>query len=208
MGDYKSSAIRMMDPTSENKAPGGVALLIVDMINDLDFSGGPEMLPAVEAAAEAILKLRDAATELGVPTVYVNDNYGQWHSERSRIVEYCAREESVAREIVQRIAPRHDDFFVIKPQFSGFYSTNLPVLLPTLGVNRIVLTGVAADICVLFTAADAHMRDYDLWVPGDTVASLAEDRTAWSLDIMAKTMNAEIRPTTDLTLADWVADAT
>jgi nicotinamidase-related amidase len=198
----------MMDPTSEDKAPGGVALLIIDMINDLDFPGGPEMLPAVEAATDAILKLRDAATRLGVPTVYVNDNYGQWHSERSRIVEYCSREESAAREIVQRIAPRHDDFFVIKPQFSGFYSTNLPVLLPTLGVNRLVLTGVAADICVLFTAADAHMRDYALWVPEDTVASLAEDRTAWSLDIMAKTMKAEIRPSGDLTLADWVADAT
>lgn len=197
-----------MDPTNNDKAPGGVALLIIDMINDLDFAGGKEMLPAVEAAAAAILQLRDEATALGVPIVYVNDNYGQWHSERSRIVEYCSRDESAARSLVKRIAPRHDDFFVIKPQFSGFYSTNLPVLLPTLGANRLVLTGVAADICVLFTAADAHMRDYDLWVPTDTVASLDAQRTAWSLDIMARSMKAETRPTTDLALAEWVATST
>jgi nicotinamidase-related amidase len=193
---------------AEDKAPGGVGLLIIDMINDLDFPGGKEMLPAVEAAATSILKLRDEATKGGVPIVYVNDNYGQWHSERSRIVEHCARDESVARDLISRIAPRHDDFFVIKPQFSGFYATNLPVLLPTLGVSRLILTGVAADICVLFTAADAHMRDYDLWVPADTVASLDRQRTNWSLDIMAKTMQADIRSTDELALAEWVeADA-
>jgi nicotinamidase-related amidase len=189
----------------ENEAPGGVALLIIDMINDLDFPGGPEMLPAVQEAATAILRLRDEATACGVPIVYVNDNYGQWHSERSRIVEHCSREDSAARDMVQRIAPRHDDYFVIKPQFSGFYSTNLPVLLPTLGVNRLVLTGIAADICVLFTAADAHMRQYDLWVPRDTVASVDAKRTDWSLDIMAMSMKADIRSSEEVTLADWVA---
>jgi nicotinamidase-related amidase len=78
------------------------------------------------------------------------------------------------------------------------------VLLPTLGVSRLVLTGVAADICVLFTAADAHMRAYDLWVPADTVASLDAQRTGWALDIMAKTMRAETAATGDLTRADWI----
>jgi nicotinamidase-related amidase len=67
--------------------------------------------------------------------------------------------------IVRKLAPRGNDYFVIKPQFSGFYATNLPVLLPKLGVSRLILTGIAADICVLFTAAHAHMRAYDLWVP-------------------------------------------
>jgi hypothetical protein len=99
------------------------------------------------AAAKAILRLRDEADVLGVPVIYVNDNYGQWHSERSRIVEYCLRDGSLGAEIVEMIKPREDDYFVIKSQFSGFYASSLQVLLPKLKANRLILTGVAADIC-------------------------------------------------------------
>ena len=187
------------------KAPGGAGLLIIDMINDLSFSGGAAIRAKAEAAAGTILALRDDAERLGVPVVYVNDNYGQWHSERSRIIESCMRPESLGKELVRRIAPRQADYFVIKPQFSGFYATNLPVLLPKLGVSRLVLTGIAADICVLFTAADAHMREYAIWTPSDAVASERDERTAWALEIMRKSMDAEICPTAELTLEDWVS---
>jgi len=74
-------------------------------------------------------------------------------------------------------------------------------------VNRLVLTGVAADICVLFTAADAHMREYALWVPKDAVASDRPEHRDWALGIMTKSMDAETRPTTELTLEDWLQDA-
>ena len=188
----------------DQPAAGGTALLIIDMINDLDFPGADEMVAAANVAAGAIAKLREEADRCGVPVVYVNDNYGQWHSERSRLVEHVMREESRGQELVRQLEPRENDYFVIKPQFSGFYSTNLPVLLPKLGASRLILTGIAADICVLFTAADAHMREYDLWVPGDTVASLSEERTGWALEIMEQSMQAEVRPTTQLALDRWM----
>lgn len=162
------------------------------------------MLPDALAAARAIQRLRDEARAADVPVVYVNDNYGQWHSERSLIVEHCARDSSLGREIVDLLKPDEDDFFVIKPHVSGFYSTNLPALLPRLGASRLILTGVAADICVLFTAADAHMREYDLWVPGDCVASSDPQRTRWALDIMADSMKADTRPTGECRLEDWL----
>ena len=107
--------------------------------------------------------------------------------------------------IAARLRPRDRDLFVVKPQFSGFYATNLPVILPQLGVTRLILAGVSADICVLFTAADAHMREYDLWVPRDAVASTCEEHRDWALGIMAKSMAAEVRPTGELRLADWLA---
>jgi nicotinamidase-related amidase len=192
----------------KGSAPGGVGLLIIDMINPMDFPGAETMRPGAEAVADVALILREESDRLGVPVVYVNDNYGQWHSEKSKIVEACAAPESVGRAMVGRIAPREDDYFIIKPQFSGFYSTNLPVLLPRLGVNRLVLTGIAADICVLFTAGDAHMREYDLWAPEDAVASESDERTQWALDIMRKSMGAEIRSTKALNLETWVGQAT
>ena len=81
----------------------------------------------------------------------------------------------------------------------------MPVLLPKLGVSQLILTGVATDICVLFTAADAHMRDYSLWIPEDAVAAEEDDRGKWALSIMRNTMAAETAPTTDLTVDAWIA---
>jgi nicotinamidase-related amidase len=189
----------------EEPAPCHSALLIIDMINDLEFADGRAMFPHADAASRSILALSEAARRSGVPIVYVNDNYGQWHSEQSLIVQHCAREGVRGRDLVERLRPDKDDYFVIKPQFSGFYSTNLPVLLPKLGAQRLILTGVSADICVLFTAADAHMREYDLWVPRDCVASSDPQRTDWALEIMRNSMKAETKPTNELRLSEWLA---
>jgi nicotinamidase-related amidase len=104
---------------------------------------------------------------------------------------------------VKLLKADEDDIFVVKPQFSVFYSFNLPALLPRLEARRLILTGVAADICVLFTAADAHMREYDLWVPEDRVASSDRQRTTWALEIMKNSMKAETQPTSGLDLRDW-----
>jgi nicotinamidase-related amidase len=191
----------------ESPARGGVGLLIVDMINSMAFEGAENMKQEAAAAAEVIVKLRNQADRLKTPVIYVNDNYGQWHSDKSKLVAAFSRGDCPGADIVRRIAPRDDDYFVIKPQVSAFYATNLPVLLPKLGVSRVVLTGIAADICILFTAADAHMREYDLWIPSDAVASEAGQRKDWALDIMRKSMGAETRATDGLSLSQWIDGA-
>jgi nicotinamidase-related amidase len=184
------------------QAPGGTALLITDMINDMNFEEGDDLLAEVDAAVDVIAKIRKQAEASSVPVIFVNDNFGQWHSDRERILNYVAG--TRGRDALERLRPRDDDYFVIKPQVSGFYATNLPVLLPRLGVNRLILTGVATDICVLFTAADAHMRDYALWVPRDAVASDQPEHRDWALGIMKKSMEAETRPTTAFSFEDWL----
>ncbi|MET3667242.1 isochorismatase family cysteine hydrolase [Caulobacter sp. 1776] len=187
-------------------APGGVGLLIIDMINDLDFSGAGPLISACQAIADRIVNLRAEADRLGVPSIYVNDNFGHWRSERSAIIEYVTRPGAPGRDIARRLAPRKEDFFVIKPRFSGFYASNLQVLLPQLGVDRLILTGVATDICVLFTAADAYMREYGLWTPQDLVASDDPQRATWALEMMRNSMGARTEATCDLTLEDWIAN--
>jgi nicotinamidase-related amidase len=188
----------------EGGAPGGVGLLIMDMVNDMAFPGAEAVRPKADRVADIVLALRDDADRLKVPVIYVNDNYGQWHSEKSKIVDACTADDSPCRAMVRKIAPRDDDYFIIKPQFSGFYATNLPVLLPKLGVSRLAITGIAADICVLFTAADAHMRAYGLWIPSDAVASEADERTRWALEIMQHSMQAQTGSTAELTLEAWL----
>jgi nicotinamidase-related amidase len=181
------------------------ALLIIDMINCFDFPGAETVEPKALKAADAILQLRADLEARGWPVIYINDNFGEWHSERSRLVE---RALSHPNPVTEKIRPREEDFFVIKPQFSGFYATNLPVLLPKLGVTRLILTGIATDICVLFTAADAHMRDYRLWVPENAVAAETDDHGRWALSMMAKSMGAETGSTETFHLTDWLQSLT
>jgi nicotinamidase-related amidase len=194
----------MNDEASRAAAPrhdsggGGVALLIIDMINAFDFEGGDVLAPKALMAADTILALRGQVESAGGAVIYVNDNFGEWHSEKSRLVE-CAI--AAGSAVTARLAPRDDDYFIMKPQFSGFYATNLQVLLPKLGVSLLIVTGVATDICILFTAADAHMRDYDLWIPRDAVAAEHDTLGEAALAIMHKTMNAEIAPSAMLCLS-------
>lgn len=199
-------ASRTEQPDQDGQAPHGAALLLIDTINDLAFTQGQALSDAARSIVDPILRLRDEATAAGLPVVYINDNYGLWHSDADEIVEHCLREESLGNHMVEALRPREEDYFLIKPQFSGFYATSLPALLPRLGVSRLILAGVAADICVLFTAADAHMREYGLWVPQDAVASTSDEHRDWALEIMAKSMGADTRATSELALADWLAD--
>jgi len=193
---------RESDPAE--RAPGGVGLLIIDLINDMAFDGAAEMAEAALAAAKVTKRLRREADALGTPVIYVNDNYRQWRLGRNGIVAHCLRSNENAAALVRRIRPRTRDYFVVKPHVSGFYATSLPALLPRLGVNRVVLTGVSTEICVMFTAADAHMRAYDIWTPSDAVASAQPEHSEWALQIMRNSLAAEIAPTTDLTLEAWV----
>lgn len=194
----------MSGPTTPRRDSkrGATALLIIDVINRFDFEGGGGLRGHAETIVEPILTLRAAADRAEMATIYVNDNFGEWHSEKSKLVERAAKDDD---DFVARLAPRGNDYFVLKPQFSGFYATNLPLLMPKLGVSRLILTGVATDICVLFTAADAHMRDYALWVPRDCVAAEDPAQGLAALKIMQSHLGAEVRPTEELGLAGWHA---
>jgi nicotinamidase-related amidase len=173
------------------------------MLNCFDFSGGDVLKQKAAGVAKAIAALRQQVEAAGHSVIYVNDNFGEWHSEKSRLVERAMEGNGTA---LSPIAPGKNDYFIIKPQFSGFYATNLPVLLPKLGISRLILTGIQTDICVLFTAADAHMRDYSLWIPEDCVAAVDDERGRGALAIMRETMAAETRPTDKVTLSEWTRD--
>ena len=182
---------------------GKAAILIIDLLNTFDFDGGDALKEIVAEMVAPLRDLRQQARAAKVPIIYVNDNYGRWHDEPSQLIDFAIG--GKGGDVVRQLAPEQDDYFVIKPESSGFYATTLPALLPRLGVSRLVMIGVAADICVLFTAADAHMREYDLWVPRDLVASHHDERARWALEMMQNGMSAEIRPTSELSLADWLA---
>src|SRR6185369_11148512 len=130
----------------------------------------------------------------GIPSIYVNDNFGKWRSDFKALIAHCLEDKTRGREIVELLKPQADDYFVLKPKHSGFFSTTLDLLLEHLGVRTLILTGWSADICILFTAGDAFMRDYQLVIPADCVASQDEEENQRILKFMERVLEADIRP--------------
>ena len=186
--------------SAPDKSP--VALLLIDVINDLEFDGGEEALAQALPMAQAIADLKRRAKEAGIPVVYSNDNYGRWQSNFEKIVEHVLEDGVRGEPLAKLLRPDPDDYFVLKPKHSGFFSTTLDTLLDYLGARTLILTGLAADICVLFTANDAYMRDYFIVVPEDCVASETEEARSRALALMRAVLKAETTPSTDLDLEE------
>jgi nicotinamidase-related amidase len=173
-------------------------LLLIDVINDLEFPEGEALLRAALPAAERMLDLKRRAKGAGVPVAYVNDNFGRWQSNFHAQVEHCLEDGVRGEPIARLLKPDDDDYFVLKPKHSGFFSTTLEVLLKYLGTKTVVCTGFAGNICVLFTANDAYLRDLHVVVPEDCTASNTPEDNGHALDVMRKVLKADTRPAAEI----------
>ena len=177
-----------------------VALILIDVINDLEFEGGEELLQYMLPLAERLAAFKRRAKQAGIPVIYVNDNFGKWQSDFGKLVAHCLEDGVRGQPVVELLKPDEDDYSVLKPKHSGFFSTTLDTLLAYLRAKTLILTGVAGNICVLFTANEAYMRDYHLIVPADCVASESQEENDHALAQMAKVLKADITPSTQLDL--------
>lgn len=168
------------------------ALLLIDVINDLDFPEGENLLIHAVPAARRIAALKKRLSAKNVPVIYVNDNFGRWQCDFNEQIQRCISPSSRGREVAECLIPTSSDYFVLKPKHSGFYSTSLEVLLSHLNIHHLILTGFAADICVLYTANDAYMRDFSLTIPSDCVASETETKRKRALEHMRILLKARV----------------
>ena len=155
-------------------------LLLVDWMNPLDFDGAKALAPRAIRAARSTLVLKRRCRQERIPVIYANDNFGEWESEFSGVVRSCIEAGGPAARLVELLAPEEGDLSVLKPRHSAFYGTPLEFLLDELRAECLIITGIATDSCVLFTAGDAFLRGFKVWVPSDCVAAqtLSADRRA------------------------------
>jgi nicotinamidase-related amidase len=170
-----------------------VAVLLIDVINDLEFEEGEQLLEHALPMAKKLVALKQRAHSAGIPVIYVNDNFGKWQSDFSRILKHCLEDGVRGQPIAQLLKPGADDYFVLKPKHSGFFSTTLDTLLDYLQARTLILTGLAGNICVLFTANDAYMRDFRLVIPKDCIASNTSEDNQHALEIMETVLKADTR---------------
>jgi len=175
-----------------------VALLLVDVINDFDFPEAEQLLSFVRPMARRVAALKKRAVAAGVPVIYANDNFGRWRSDFSSQVEHCLEQGPPVHEIIELLRPGERDYFVLKPKHSAFFSTTLDTLLRYLGVQTLVIAGIATNICVLFTANDAYMRDYRLIVPDDCVAANTTQENDNALGQIRVVLKATVCPSEEV----------
>ena len=177
-----------------------IALLLIDVINDLEFPEGEQLLQHALPMARRIAELKRRAEQQGVPAIYVNDNFGRWRSDFSAQVEHCRHDGVRGQPLAELLQPNERDYFVLKPKHSGFFSTTLETLLRYLQTQTLILTGIAGNFCVLFTANDAYMRDFDLLVPSDCTVSNTKRENDSALRLMQKFLKADTRPASRIVL--------
>jgi nicotinamidase-related amidase len=182
-----------------DKAP--VALLLVDVINDLEFPGGDALLVHAEPMAARLAAFKRRVKAAGIPAIYANDNFGRWQSDFAALVRHCTDDDVLGRPIARLLTPEHDDYFVLKPKHSAFFATPLETLLAYLGVTTLILTGLTTNSCVSFTAVDAFLRDYNVIVPEDCVTAIDPEDHREALHWMTSTMKVEVCRSADIDLA-------
>ena len=189
--------------TSHKKSD--VALLVIDVINDLEFPGGERVLPWAEKMVGRLRPTAAAARSRGVPIVYVNDNFGHWRSNFRDVFDHCTRDGARGAAIARAMRPADDDYFVLKPKHSAFFATSLVPLLEFLGTRRIVMAGVATNLCVLFSAHDAYMHEYDITVLSDCCAAESDADHDGALDQLERFLKIRVCRSDEI---EWTATAT
>ncbi len=171
------------------------ALLIIDMMNLFDFEGGRGLATSALRCLPAIKRLRQRFDAECAPVIYVNDNFAHWQGGFHDLLAQCTLSGGPSARIAMALAPGAGHYYVLKPKHSAFLCTPLSVLLAQLHVRRLVLTGIALDSCVIATALDANMREFDLWVPNDAVGAISQTRKAKALALIRASLDVDTRGT-------------
>ncbi|MFL6591344.1 MAG: isochorismatase family cysteine hydrolase [Luteimonas sp.] len=158
------------------------------MINPLQFPGAAALQREAIPIARNIARLKRRLKQQGTPIIYVNDNFTHWLRDFRELFAICSQPDVPGAPLAQALPPEHDDYLILKPMHSGFYASPLEVLLRQLQVEHVLVTGVAGDGCVLTTAADAHMREFEVTVPSDCCASITAQRNADALRLIKASM--------------------
>jgi nicotinamidase-related amidase len=166
------------------------ALLVIDIINPFDFKHGETLAHNTKKIVNPLRNLTKYCRQQKIPVIYINDHYNLWKADYKEIIKKCHNNRS--EEIINVLQPSENDFFLIKPKHSAFYGTALNTLLHHLNVENLIITGIAGNICVLFTANDAYMREFNLYIPENTIASVSNDDNHYALTMMQNVLKAKI----------------
>jgi nicotinamidase-related amidase len=170
---------------------GRVALVVVDIQRGSALPGQESGIPHMEGAAERIARAEQlvaAARAARLPVIFFQEAHRRSGVDFGRELDgtedvHCL-EGDEATELWPTLRPADGEYHIVKRRYSGFIGTEFELLLRGLGVSTLVLIGGLTDVCVHYTFADAHQRDYYVRVVEDCVGGSSLARHLASLDAM------------------------
>ena len=164
----------------------GVAILVVDMLNEFLSEGGVMPFQRGRAIIPTLQILLSHCRDQGIPVVYINEAHRPDYDDvefKKRGVHCIAG--SWGADVIDELKPEPGDHVVGKRRYSGFYDTDLDTLLRELGVKTLIVTGCVTNICVRSTVHDAFFRGYEVIVPRDGVEATEQreqDSSLWDIE--------------------------
>lgn len=149
------------------------ALIIVDMQNDFVKPGGRLRVPSAEATIEPIRRLLERARKHGVMTIFTQDTH-YWRDPEFDIWGEHVVKGTWGWQIIDELKPVQGEIVVEKTRYDGFYGTPIDDLLRVNRIQKVVVVGTVANICVLHTASSAALRWYEIYMPMDGISALNE----------------------------------
>lgn len=177
------------------------AVLVIDMLND--FLYGKLRCERGERIIAPLKELLANARAAGVPVVYSGDAHLPNDFEL-RVWGEHAMLGTEGAQVIPELAPQPGDYQVDKRTYSAFFETGLDSLLRSLGVDRVLITGLHTNICDRHTTADAFFRGYQPVIVSDCVEAFDEQAHRDGLDYLKTVYGAEIRPSAEIA-ATWAA---
>jgi nicotinamidase-related amidase len=169
---------------------GATALIVVDVLNHYEHEDAEALRRSMRETLPAMQSLLQRASDAEMPTVYVNDNHGDWSAGRP---ELCKRAlEGSDPSLVEPVLPDEQAAFLVKARHSIFYETQLDYMLRHQDIERIILIGQVTEQCILYSALDAYVRHYSIVIARDAVAHIHRDLADAALRMMQTNMAAEI----------------
>ncbi|MGE4427558.1 MAG: cysteine hydrolase family protein [Solirubrobacteraceae bacterium] len=158
--------------------PARSVLVVIDVQGGSvasDPLGIPKMGPVADRLAriERVRGLVDACREVGVPVVFIQEVHKRNGVDFGRELDGAegvhALEGDPATELVDGLGPVGDEYLIRKRRYSAFFATELDLVLRSYGAEAVLLVGGLTDVCVHYTAVDAHQHDYRIRVLTDCV---------------------------------------
>ncbi len=172
------------------------AVVVVDMLND--FVHGALKCERARQILEPLGRLLDGARNAGVPVIFSNDAHVPEVDHEFSIWGPHAIAGTPGAQVIPELGPKPGDYQVPKRRYSGFYGTDLEMLLRELGVDTVILTGLHTNICVRHTAADAFYRGYRIVVPTDGVQAFTEEDHKSGLEYLKQVYGAQLIPVSEV----------
>lgn len=150
------------------------AVIIIDMQNDFIAKGAPIECPGGRECISSIQKIREWAHKSGIPVFFTKESHRRQKVDFGLEIirsepEHCL-EGARGIEIVDALTPNEEEFVIVKRRYSGYYLTDLEILMRAFNRKVLIIMGAATNVCVYATALDSIQRDIQPVVIRDAVA--------------------------------------